>query len=131
MWPGPNDRLGSKPVSLRLRTTIPLHPRKQTYRLQQPARSRKHRRTSLGEPDVGPALVQPEPAVGDGEIEAGLVFRRCALELIQERPIDLLDIDPAVLDWLERVGELDQLARGGLGVGEGALLNELHCGVFS
>jgi hypothetical protein len=44
-----DDRLGSKPVSLRLRTTIPLHPRKQTYRLQQPARSRKHRRTSLGD----------------------------------------------------------------------------------
>jgi hypothetical protein len=48
---------GSKAVSLSLRTTIPLHPRKQTYRLQQPARSRKHRRTSLGELHVGPALV--------------------------------------------------------------------------
>src|ERR1700756_2605998 len=62
---------GSKPVGLRLRTTIPLHPGKQTYRLQQPARSRKHRPTSLGELHVGPALVQPEPAVGDGAIEAG------------------------------------------------------------
>ena len=53
---------GSKAVSLSLRTTIPLHPRKQTYRLQQPARSRKHRRTSLGELHEGPTLVQPEPA---------------------------------------------------------------------
>ena len=93
MWPGPNDRLGSKPVSLRLRTTIPLNPRKQTYRLRQPARSRKHRRTSLGELHVGAALVQPKPAVGDGTLKAGLVFGRRALELIQERLVDLLDID--------------------------------------
>src|ERR1700757_3776294 len=77
---------GSKPVGLRLRTTIPLHPRKQTYRLQQPARSRKHRRTSLGELHVGPALVQPEPALGEGALKTRLVFHRRALELIQERP---------------------------------------------
>src|SRR6201987_5551982 len=115
-----------KPVSLRLRTTIPLHPRKQTYRSQQPARSRKHRRTSLGELHVGPALVQPEPAVGDGAIKAGLVFRRRALELIQKGLIDLLDIDPAVLDRLECVGELKQFASGGLGISKWSLLNELH-----
>src|ERR1700751_2257880 len=103
MWPGPNDRLGSKPVSLRLRTTIPLHPRKQTYQLQQPARSRKHRCTSLGELHVGPALVQPEPAVGDGALKARLVFRRRALVLIQERPVDLLDIDATILHRLKGV----------------------------
>ena len=37
--------------------------------------------------------MQPEPAVGDGAIKAGLVFGRRALELIQERLVDLLDID--------------------------------------
>src|ERR1700740_1734337 len=104
MWPGPNDRLGSKPVSLRLKTTIPLHPRKQTYRLQQPARSRKHRRTGFGELHVGPALMQPQPAVGDGALKAGLVFGRRALELVQEWAVDLLDIDAAVLHRLEGVG---------------------------
>jgi hypothetical protein len=45
--------------------------------------------------------VQLEPAVGDGAIKAGLVFRGCAFELIEERRVDLLDIDPAVLHWLE------------------------------
>ena len=76
-----------KPVSLRFRTTIPLHPRKQTYRLQQSARSRKQRRTRLGELHVGAALVQPEPAVGDGAIKPSLVFGRRALELKQEWPV--------------------------------------------
>jgi hypothetical protein len=36
--------------------------------------------------------------------QAGLVFRRRTLELIEEGLVDLLDIDPAVLDWLEGVG---------------------------
>jgi hypothetical protein len=41
-----------------------------------------------------------------------------ALELEQKRPVDLLDIDPAVLDGLERVGELKQLARGSFRIGK-------------
>src|ERR1700751_1979394 len=57
--------------------------------------------TGVGEADIGAALVQDQPAISNGTIEAGLVFRRRALELIQERLLDLLDIDPAVLDRLE------------------------------
>jgi hypothetical protein len=40
--------------------------------------------------------------------------------------IDLLDVDPAVLHRLKSVGELEQLARGELGIGEGAGFEEFH-----
>jgi hypothetical protein len=53
--------------------------------------------------------VQHQPALGDRAIEAGFVLRGRALELVQKRPVDLLDIDPAILYGLEGVGELDQL----------------------
>jgi hypothetical protein len=59
--------------------------------------------------------------LGDRIVEAGLVFRRRALELGQKRPVDLLDIDPAVLERLESVGEFDQLARGDFRIREGRL----------
>src|SRR5271166_3063808 len=68
--------------------------------------------------------MQDQPALCDRAIETGLVFRWRALELIEEGLVDLLDIDPAVLDRLERVGEFDQLARRG--IGEGARGDELH-----
>ena len=46
----------------------------------------------------------------DRPIQAGLVFgRRCALSK-QERPVDQLDADPAVLHDLDGVGDLPQLA---------------------
>jgi hypothetical protein len=78
----------------------------------------EQRSTRLGELYEGSALVQLEPAVLDRAIKPGLVFRRRALELEQKRPVDLLDIDPAVLDGLERVGELKQLARGSFRIGK-------------
>jgi hypothetical protein len=37
--------------------------------------------------------VQPEPPALDRELEAGAVFCRTALELRQERPVGLLDVD--------------------------------------
>src|SRR6516164_1505720 len=46
--------------------------------------------------------------------------------LVQKRLVDLLDVDPAVLYRLERFGELDQLACGDLGIGEGAWRDEFH-----
>src|ERR1700747_3169784 len=88
--------------------------------------SRKHRRAGFGELHVTPRLVQYEPALGNGTLKTRLVFRRRALELKQERPVDLLDIDAAVLHRLESVGTLHELARGGLGVREGAGLDKLH-----
>ena len=38
-----------------------------------------------------------EPSALDRELEAGAVVRRAALELGQERPVDLLAVDAAVL----------------------------------
>jgi hypothetical protein len=34
----------------------------------------------------------------------------------QERPVDLLDVDPAVLHGLDAVGDIQQLAGGLLGI---------------
>jgi hypothetical protein len=42
------------------------HSKADTLSLRPPARSRKDRRTCLGELHIGAALVQPEPAIGDG-----------------------------------------------------------------
>jgi hypothetical protein len=54
--------------------------------------------------------VPPEPALGNRQIEAGLVFDRRTLVLIQERTVDPLDVDAAVLHSLGRVGDLQQFA---------------------
>jgi hypothetical protein len=50
----------------------------------------------------------------------------CATSLKITRAADLLDLGAAVLHRFDGVGQLDQLARGGIGVGEGAGLDELH-----
>jgi hypothetical protein len=55
--------------------------------------------------------MQPQPALGNGALKPGLVLGGRALELIDEGPVDLLDIDPAVLHRLEGVGQLRLLAR--------------------
>ena len=59
--------------------------------------SRKHHRARLGELHVGVAPVQGEPAVGNRTFETRLVFCRRSLEPVQERLVDLLDIDAPVL----------------------------------
>ena len=59
---------------------------------------------------VSPGLVQPKPATLDRELEAGAVFGRAALELGQERPADLLNLNSAVLHWLDGAGDLHQLS---------------------
>jgi hypothetical protein len=64
--------------------------------------------------------VHHQPAAHDGEVKPGRVFRWRSLELIQERPIDFLDMDTAFLCGLDRVGDFDQLAGGDFGVGIGA-----------
>jgi hypothetical protein len=73
-----------------------------------------------GERHIGAALVHPKPTALDRELEACAVFRRAALELGQERPIDLLDVDAAVLYPLSRIGDLQKFARGSFGIGKGA-----------
>jgi hypothetical protein len=46
--------------------------------------------------------------------------------LQQERPIDQLDMDAAVLHRLDGISDLHQLARGGFRIGEGAGLDEFR-----
>jgi hypothetical protein len=73
----------------------------------------------ISQPSEYLLLERRQPTVLDRAIEASLVLRRRALELEQKRPVDLLDIDPPVLDRLEGVGQLDQLARGASGSAKG------------
>ena len=51
-------------------------------------------------------------------------MRPACLELIDERAVDLLDIDAPVLHRLESIGPLKQLACGGVGVGKRARLGD-------
>ena len=70
--------------------------------------------------------MQDEPAARDSQFEAGLVFGRRALVLAEKRPVDQFDEDPAVLCRLDRVGDLDQLARGFFWIALGAIGGEFH-----
>jgi hypothetical protein len=60
------------------------------------------------------------PAVCARHLKASLVFGSRTTVLSQKRPIDQFDEDPAVLRRFDRIGDLDQLARGFLGIGIGA-----------
>ncbi len=59
-----------------------------------------------------------QPAVVDRVLKAGPVLVGTAA-CFQVRSIDPLDIDAAVLRRLGGVGDLDQLARRGVGIGKG------------
>jgi HAMP domain-containing protein len=71
--------------------------------------------------------MQHQPPPLDRALQPCGVFRR----LEQHRSVDLLDIDAPVLDRLEGVGELDDLARGGFSSGIGARLDEFQSGSLS
>jgi hypothetical protein len=66
-------------------------------------------RSSLRESDEGAASVHLDPAALDGVLDPGLVLGGRALDLVQERPIDLLDVDAAILHGLDAARDLDQL----------------------
>src|ERR1700674_5372210 len=70
--------------------------------------------------------MEDEPAAGDRQIEASLVFGRAALVFAEERPVDQLDEDAAVLRRLDRGGDLDQPARGFSWIAVGAIGGEFH-----
>ena len=59
-------------------------------------------------------------------VKASFVLRGRALQFEEKRPVDLFDMDAAVLHWLEGVGQLHQLAGGGLGIGDGTEIDEFH-----
>jgi len=52
----------------------------------------------------------------------GAVLCRRAALLVQERSLDLLDVDAAVLHRFDRIGELKEFSGSGLGIGVGARL---------
>jgi hypothetical protein len=70
--------------------------------------------------------MQHQPAILDRALEAGLVFRRGGALDIEHRIIQLLNVNAAVLDRLDGIGKLDDLARGDLGIGVAAGLSKLH-----
>ena len=65
---------------------------------------------ALREPDEGSALVQHQRTALDRQVKDSLEFVRFALLAEQERPVDQLDVDPAVLHDLDAVGDLNDLA---------------------
>jgi hypothetical protein len=73
--------------------------------------------------------VHRQPAALDGNLETCRILRRRALVAEQERTIENFDVNPAVLDRLERVRVLHQSARGLLRIGIGSVRGELHAAV--
>ena len=71
-------------------------------------------------------LVQLQPTPFDGELQACAVFRRRALVAKQERSIQFLDIDPAILNRFEGVRVLQQAAGGSLWVSVGSFSGQFH-----
>ena len=63
--------------------------------------------------------MQHQPALGDRMVEPGLVLRGRALELEQKRPVDLLNIDPAVLDGLDALASSTSLRAAASGSAKG------------
>jgi hypothetical protein len=55
----------------------------------------------LREADEGPAVMEFEPAAFDRELEPGRILRRYAPIDVQERTVDFLDVDAAILHNLE------------------------------
>src|SRR3954469_20672347 len=72
---------------------------------------REQLRTGRCELNGGAALVQPKPASRDRKIKPGLVFGRRAPPVVEEWPVDLLNVDAAVLNGFHAVRYLKQLAR--------------------
>ena len=65
--------------------------------------------------------MQFQPTPCDGRTEAGAVFRGRALVAEQERAVDPLDIDPALLNGLKGACMFQPAARRLLRVGVGAI----------
>ena len=66
-------------------------------------------------------LVQPEPAAFDRVLDAGaeLLAAGFGRGRVEERRVDLLNVDAAVLHSLDADGEFDQLTGCGFRLGKG------------
>src|SRR6476469_7533531 len=60
----------------------------------------------LREADKGAAFVHRQPTVRNGAVDSGSIFGRRSAKLVQEWPVDLLDVDAAILNRLDRTGDL-------------------------
>jgi hypothetical protein len=76
-------------------------------------------RAPIGELHVGAAFVPPEPTERNRASDPGTKLITTAASR-QKGLVDALNVDSPVLRGFDTVGDLDQLARGGIGVGEGA-----------
>ena len=83
-------------------------------------------RARLREADEGPAVVEFKPAAFDGKREARRILFRGAPIDVQERAVELLDIDAAILHHLERVRVLHQSARCLFRISEGSVRGKSH-----
>ena len=52
---------------------------------------------------VGTAVMNFQPAPFNSKLQAGAVLRGRALVVEQEGAVEFLDVDPALLNWLEGV----------------------------
>jgi hypothetical protein len=81
--------------------------------------------TGVGDLHIGPKFVQRQPAQRSRGRAGCAVLVWCAASF-EERPVDQLDENAAVLHSLNRVGDLHQLAGDGVGIGEVAADDQLH-----
>jgi hypothetical protein len=61
---------------------------------------------------VGAAFVHPQPTPINGQLHPGAVLPRRAALLVQERLVDLLNVDAAVLYGVDSLGDFNDLAGG-------------------
>src|SRR5438445_11751717 len=83
----------------------------------------------LQDPGIGAGLVQLEPAAFDRKLDPGAELLAVGLQRVEEWGVYLLDVDATVLHRFNPGGDLDQLARCGLWIGEGTFGSELHAAV--
>ena len=72
-----------------------------------------------------------EPAALQRQLHARAVLCRAALALEEERAVDHLDVDATILHRLAGAGDLDDAARGLLGVGVWAGVVVFRGGLFA
>ena len=74
---------------------------------------------------IGSGIVPQQSAERDRAGESGAELVRSAA-LLKKGAVDKLNEDAAVMDRLDRVGDLHQLAGGGVGISEIARFDEFH-----
>src|SRR6266850_931125 len=79
----------------------------------------------VGEFDVGPGFVSPQPSLGDRALYTCPVFVVTAASS-QEWQVNQLDGNPLIPVRFDRVGQLKELARSFIRISEGSFSGEFH-----